>query len=550
MFRNTRSRLANRLAVPPPEVSRCQALTKYGQPCSRPALRGNKYCWQHQPNLRGYLKKALGLAVTLIGLVGLPTIVDYVNSITSPKPGDCELNIAIANFVAVEQDGTTIVNRQSEKLAESVYKEVAESFGAEDGACGNELGGRSIGILPPEYVGSIQGETEELREQAAEIKASEIKAFLIIDGILTDTESGRVFYPGFYVHAAGFNQAPELDGPYALGREILLDPDADQDHILIINDSLDRRTRALVNVAFGVAYMADNSFETARSYFEKAGADLENEEGKDVVYLLIGNTFLHTGSEQELNQNLDQALAYYEAVLEFDCAEAGCSHARAILGKAIVLTKQGKGDPDRNVPTDVPTLDEAIALYRQVLTIPYPPEAQLEIKAHLGLGEALLYKAEETGECQDFQEAQAELEKVIVTYETGGFDSDSLTIRVRTSLAYARLARLAHHFVAKDDLPIPIQYYENAAFLATAVDRAEILLQIGTLRDEQDEYALACAAYRQCAEYPNAAGKCRLRVDGDVCRLQYPESKLELVQYKPLSEVGTIPTYCSPGTGD
>ena len=208
---------------------------------------------------------------------------------------------------------------------------------------------------------------------------------------------------------------------------------------MIINDSLDRRTRALVNVAFGVAHMADNSFETARSYFEKAGTYLKNEEGKDVVYLLIGNTYLQTGSKQELNQNLDQALEYYEAVLEINCAEAECSHARAILGKAIVLTRQGKGDADRNVPTDVSILDEAIALYRQVLTTPYPPEAQLEVKAHLGLGDARLYKAIETQKCQGFQEAQAELEKVIVAYESSGFNSGDVSIRVRTALAYERL---------------------------------------------------------------------------------------------------------------
>lgn len=53
--------------------SPCQALTSKGEQCKRKALPGQKYCWQHQPALRRWLKRItlssiIAVAITIIGL--------------------------------------------------------------------------------------------------------------------------------------------------------------------------------------------------------------------------------------------------------------------------------------------------------------------------------------------------------------------------------------------------------------------------------------------------------------------------------------------------
>lgn len=452
-----------------PERSRCQALAKDGQSCSRFTSPGSKYCWQHQPKLRRHLTRVIMFVVTLVGFItAVWQLMDYLGEMMAVKPEECGLNglhIAVAEFVALGQDGTVVASRQSEEIARDTHRRIAAKFGSKDGACSDRLiSGKSVAVWPPEFVGVIEGATPEARALAAKDRARELNADILIYGFIDIAGQERTFHPGFYVNASGFDQAQELEGSYGLGRGLPLGPDTGQ---FSINNALERRTEALVLITFGMAHMADNQFEIARSYLEEAKTLLEDEEGKDVVHLLIGNTFLHLASQQELEEEeyLDQALEAYEEVLKLDCAEVGCSHARALLGKAIVLMRQGIGDSsaeDLQSRIDMLLLDEAIELYEQVLRLPYPSEANVEIKAHLGLGEALLHKAIATEDCTVFHMAQTELEKVVLEYDAG-----NTGVSASAAIAYAGLGYLARYFAGVDDLQIPILYYQNAAALSS-----------------------------------------------------------------------------------
>jgi tetratricopeptide (TPR) repeat protein len=427
--------------------------------------------------------RLLPVVVLLLAIVGV--LAYLLLRPTAPEAMTSQFNVAVAEFIVVDQDGSPVRSKDGQALADFLFQRLQISFDELDLRMPYEL-------WPPAYTGRIEGGTREERAQAAEALAQRIGVHVIIYGVITQAGDRSKFAPEFYINYKGFAQVEEIAGQHELGSplRILLPFDTAQFQG-VENPALSARVQALSLVTIGLSYYATDDFERALDYFAQAEATESwlQSAGKEVVYLLLGSASARLAQTGKSTEYLEPASDYYDTALSINP-----TYARAQIGRAGVLYLVAMGDPtDQSFDTvDLVQLDEAAAAFEVALDLGNPPEsANIETKVHFYLGQIDLVRALILGE-DWLAQAEAEFEQVVQEYESGN-------VRV-AELAGQTHARLGAIALLQENTNAAVEHYTRATELVTPYYQAYYYTRLGEIYAANGQTDLAIESYAEAIQ--------------------------------------------------
>jgi hypothetical protein len=380
------------------------------------------------------LKWSITVFLSLLGTIGLLLTIPDVNHrlrtevpvirCVFPYPMDPGFNIVVNQFTVVDQNGSTVISQDGLAMAKYLYEQLNYNIGDLDPR-------ESYNIRPPEQTCLIKGKTREDREVNAGKLADDLKADIIVYGVIQAGDGLGSFSPEFYVNYKSFQEAGEITGQHQFGESVSIVLPFDISEINpTTNPELYARTQALSLLTIGLSYYSIDNFEQASNYFSQAKntPGWLNLPGKEIVYLLLGNTgnrrySVEKSAEYEVRAAyLEEALNNYNEALRLNE-----NYPRATSGKAGTLYLQALGNPAEGNITklDLAKLDEATRLYNDALRVTTAPDnANMKAKVHFGLGKiylALYLRALATNEDVNTprSRADAEFRAVLKEYDDG-----------------------------------------------------------------------------------------------------------------------------------
>lgn len=391
------------------------------------------------------------LLALLIIAVGIGGSLLVYQALHPPRPermsGD--FRIAVAGFT---ERGTSWDSKIGLRFAEDLHEELKSALKEIDSDT-------EVAIWGPHQVDRIGGRDDDERAIVAEEIADDIEADVLVYGWVDTTGPVWKISPEFYINAKNSYEAKEIGGQYNIGTPI--DATArDFADRRVVNEELLARTRAMANITAGLTYYYagyrdPGKFEQALTYFQKAEEveGWEDREGKQVLYLLIGNAAGKT-------DDFEMAQTYHQKALDVDP-----QYARAHLGLASVYymlalePARVSGDP---TDTNLDLIARAIDTYRQAdRSANKPPLSDIPTKVHFGLGQshfARAYAHFYVGMEEAFDTAVTEFQAVIKEYGDGA----NPRVRVQAAESHARLG-LIYKLSGHPDLAV--EEYQIAASL-------------------------------------------------------------------------------------
>lgn len=449
----------------------------------------------------------LGAASTL---VGIPTLQHSIRTVVPgircwfPVPMEAgRFNVVMAPFVT-QNGGNTRVTRDSRDLANFLYSRFENNFAELDLDLPYALRG-------PNTACPINGRDHTARALAAQQLARKLHASVVIYGVIDLSGDAPAFAPEFYVDDTGIGDVAELTGPYDLGRPVRVDlPLQTGDLVSLAEHPLHARIKALSLIALGLAAYSVDDYDQAIAYYEQAEQikNWSESAGKDVVYLLLGNTHAMRAARDKSIEDIDAADAYLDRALEL-----APDSVRALVSKAGVTYQLALGDPAQLRASDVDPglLDEAEQLYLQALAMPAPEEANIPARVHYSLGQIDLIRHYLLGE-DWLQKAKAEFQLVVDAYAAGDTRSP-----ITVGHSYARLGLIAHQL--EQNPQDAVDDYTHAIELVTPHWQTRYLLELGdvytSLHDQEEAQA----------KYNEALGIAELYGDDEL--VQIAEKKLQ-----------------------
>jgi tetratricopeptide (TPR) repeat protein len=432
-------------------------------------------------------RRILGLIVGAVTLIGAALIIYQFarpHLASPPTMSGGNLNVAIAEFTQMQDDGRIFASKPAAQMARSVYNTLSKEL--------EQLKSESSGIevRPPEQTGAIKGATSEERANAAAQLAARINADVIFYGVLDPTSTK--FTPEFYLAPLRLEKAREAAGQYAFGAPLMSDEDITRSAAANVEmtTKITRRSQALAQLVLGLSMFASHNYDAAARHFDAAAsADLWNR-GAELIYLFQGNTAGKLG-------NYDQATVYYNQALA-----VAPDYARARLGLAAVRLQLSKGTCERG-SANIAGLEEALRLYEQARAAPnQPPEADIPVKANAGMGQIYLCLTQALA--GDYSaEARHAFEAVVAEYE-----SRPIQLRSLGAEAYANLGFLSMPFAGEQGPEAEKQYRAAAELYRKAIDvsrdralSAVYYRWLGFIHGRLGEYQQADEAYRSAIEY-------------------------------------------------
>jgi tetratricopeptide (TPR) repeat protein len=415
----------------------------------------------------------IAIVVVLLYLLVRPTV---------PRAMSGEFNVAIAEFIVVDQDGMPVKSNDGQMLADFLFQRLEIGFDELDLQIPYE-------IWPPAYTGRITGEDREQRAQAAEAIAQRIGAHVIVYGIITQAGNWSEFTPEFYVNYRGFEEGEEITGQHELGSPLRITCPFEVTQLQgVENPALCGRVNALTLVTIGLAYYAADDFERALDYFTQAESTegwLQNA-GKEVIYLLLGNANARLASKEKSTDPLKASYDHYETALAINP-----TYARAKVGQAGVLYLMALGDPEDQSfdSVNLSKLDQAATTFQAAVGLGDPPEsANIETKVHFGLGQIHFVRAIATGG-NWLPQAESEFLKVVQDYEGGNARVVELA-----GHAYARLGVIAR---LEGDMDAAAESYLCATQLVSPYYQAYYFTRLGEVYAAAGESDAAIEAYTE-----------------------------------------------------
>jgi tetratricopeptide (TPR) repeat protein len=400
----------------------------------------------------------LGVLVLLVG-IGSTYLIIHSLADRPPERMTGDFRIAVAGFAATEQSSNSEIGKE---LAQGVYLRLVQTF--------DELAlDFTVTVWGPDQVGVVEGDDREARAQAAERTAQEIGADIVVYGTVSSSDSTLRVAPEFYVSAENFYHAAEVAGEHDLGTGIPISGQGNIADRIEVSGELTARSQALSHICIGLAYYSIRDFEEALNSFYAAEAieDWEDEEGRYVLYLLIGNA-------ANKEDDFDTAEVYYQRALDIDP-----EYARGYLGLADVYYRRAIepfGETEDPTQTDLDLIALAAATYERATTAAnQPPLADINTKANFGQGQCYFMRVY-AGEEEFFNPAIARFEAVIEDYA----DGENPRMRELAAESYARLAVI---YDLSGYPELAVENYEAAAELlednperhAHYQERAEII---------------------------------------------------------------------------
>lgn len=414
-----------------------------------------------------------------------------------PMSGD--LNVAIGQFDGVDAQGKVVTSADAQAFADSFARTLDVKLSSL-----RSLSGFDIQLRPPSQTGTIGGSTPQEQATHAERLARAIHADVIVYGNLTVGEDTSDFTPEFYLETLKLPNAEELGGQHDFGSiSVLGDIGANPVFRQEMRASLLSRAEALAYFLLGLAYVDANNFHQAYSYFKAVEANngWAEQEGKEIVYLFLGNTANQLG-------NLKLAQTDFAHALKLNH-----EYARAWLGVAEVLFQQSRGGCEAGTVKSRAGLLQAIRLYQHVLHAHSQPAlSDVGTKVAFGLGRVYLCLSQALI-WDDWALAEQQLKKVIATYDAGNMRVKELAAQAHGDLAVVYLPEAGD--------PKATEKYRRASeeyLLAIRLTRFPSLkaaydVDLGYIYERLKDYVHAEAAYSQAmhADPPHAMYYQKLR---------------------------------------
>ena len=359
------------------------------------------WLWQHVTSPSAVVKTVYWLMGATLVVVGFWQLVAPVIWPEPPKPMDGEINIAVADFASLDASGEPTESPEASGLASTLYDKLQEELSTSDL-------GFDIEVRPPEETGPLFGRTASERAVAAEDLTEAIRADVVLYGTLS--ADGVTFDPEFFISGRQLAGAEELIGEYRLGTplnapvNISGNPAAHKD----LRERLQERTKALAQFVIGLSYFMIGNFTDAEESLEMAASNeaWADEDGKEVVHIFLGNTYLRQDRPAAARDSYEHALGIKEG------------YSRALFGLSEIdfheVTAKGcdRGEIDEE------GLYETLADYQRAADAPQPTLSDIPTKVHFAVGRIDMCLSQ--GLVEDrWAHGERELLTVIDAYDAG-----------------------------------------------------------------------------------------------------------------------------------
>jgi len=402
-----------------------------------PLTRGTWRPWLREKLTPGRLAAgaigALGLAATLLGLYRDPAVQAQVceraPALCPIPPMSGDLNVAVARFGVEDQGGDlAAATAEADGLARSVHDfldtELKDLLGTA-GPDGSRLD-IDIQVRPPELTGRVAGSTAADRGEAARRLAERLGADVVVYGHLAATPGGIRLEPEIYLSERSLRFAEEVAGQHGFGAALGGLGDIERNPIARaeLKARLGDRIRALARFVFGLGYFALRRYGEAMASFQaaEAGPGWRDEEGREILYLFMGNAALQLKDLAAADAHFSRALAINR------------EYARARLGLAEVVRQRSSGDCTAE-RADAAGLRDAASRFRAALDAKDQPAlSNVATKATFGAGQADLCLSQAGAEDR-WDEARRAFAAVIAEHARGNARVTELAVEARAYLA-------------------------------------------------------------------------------------------------------------------
>lgn len=324
------------------------------------------------------------------------------------------------------------------------------------------------------HIGVIQGKTPAEREAAAEQKASELGADMLIYGNFSTSQTPATFAPEFYL-AKSRNEADEMRGSQQMGKAFPAPSSLDPSDALTneyLNQNLKPRAAALVWFVRGLLADLSGSFENAYQLFGDGLTkvpELQDDQGKAVFYYFLGQEALFLSQDEKRAHDffqptsgtgadaaLERAEKWFREAIEIDE-----NYARAYFGLGSVFYQRANLIMTNTFPEDAarvqvaPLLEQAIALHQRALELaPLESGSLIAQQARLQLGFDYYQQGRAALDAKKYAEAEQALNQAQAELERGLGETPVGQHRIRAQV-FATLATTAylraHARVAQSD---------------------------------------------------------------------------------------------------
>jgi hypothetical protein len=247
-------------------------------------------------------------------------------------------------------------------------------------------------------------------------------------------------------------------------------------------------------MTIGLAYYSVDDFENALTYFNFAEGEKRwfATAGKEIIYLLLGNTYSRLASKEQAPKYLPYAEQNYDKALKLDD-----DYDRALVGQAGVVFLKAQGDPS-DPKYDREGLEQASYLLDKALILKGQDDtANIETKVHFLRGQIAFVKYIAQIEGKDsLNESYSEFLSVVSDYESGEYRVKNLA-----SHAYARLGLISS---LQADVDVSISNIEKAIEIASPFYKGEYYALLGDVRCDNQQTDLALQAYHEALSIAEA----------------------------------------------
>jgi tetratricopeptide (TPR) repeat protein len=393
--------------------------------------------WKWTP----WWKRLLPLVAVLLGLVAVAALIFGLFIYVPPMPAS-SFNVAVAQFAAIETDGHLTKTDESQRVSQWLFEAIRTEVDQLPPALHRGE------VRKPSKTGMVRGQDDRARAAEVARLAERHNATILIYGFVTTDHAGAYVQPVFYVRDETFGYGSEVATSERLGQPVSFALPLDDPGQYEINKALLARKQALQSIISGLAYLYVGEYDNAWTEFQDA-ADVEDwqaDEGKEVVYLLIGAAKLRYYNqeidfERRVDALQDAADAFAQAYSLND------AYARSYLGLGAVALQQAV----LNVPggADGQKLNEAWSWYMAGLQAPeQPATAHVAARASYGLGQLHLVGYEcrlrgWPGGCDQADWSADEARRLFGEVIAAQQDSQATDLLRLTAQAHGYLCRLA-----------------------------------------------------------------------------------------------------------
>lgn len=410
-----------------------------------------------------------------------------------PQLSEYEISLAVTYFAI----GNDAVDLES---ADLLVRQVDIRLVSEIEAFSDQVD-LTFGYLGPDEVGRIEGSTRFEREENAQIVAERHDVDIVLYGEVTRNDNGFLeVQPEFYVSPDTFAEALEMSGSFRLGREIEIEQElSSATNIVNLNRPLSARTAAMAQIFGGLTFYLIEDYESALEAFKTASEDSNwgETEGREVLHLLLGNTYLklasvagQVGDPDTAQGNLELAFVEYEKTQEL-----APDYQRSYVGLASAKYVQWNIDFQKNGASNSDYLQEALTYIDQARNAPDKSEdigvQTKDLFAELQVSYALWFYHPEEYDAL-YSAIQSISDQILRRYDDGGNPS----VQTLASETYALRGLVAY---ALFDCETAVDEYDQAIATTTSNRRrmffsvwsAECYIEFGNIEQATELYQQA-----------------------------------------------------------